>query len=330
MQIKPRRLSPSALVCAVAALLPYSAQAQFSVSAGADYSTGKFGGSTATDVWNVPLVGRWDSGALTLKLTVPWIRITNAGGVIPVLGNGAGEHGGAGGDDRGGGGGSGSGRGSTSVSGSGSSGSGSGGTVGQFGCAFDNRKGATKVENNGPCAGFTTGVGGAAVAPASRRTESGLGDAIVAATYNFYDNKASGIALDVTGRVKLPTASQQRGLGSGKTDAALQLDANRDFQRASLFGTVGYKWLGKPEGVDLKNVLYGSLGASYKVTDAGSFGAAYDFASAALAGASRPSEMSVFFTQKFSRIAKLNVYVLKGLSNGSPDWGGGIKYTYLF
>ena len=43
---------------------------------------------------------------------------------------------------------------------------------------------------------------------------------------------------------------------------------------------------GQPEGVDLKNVLYGSLGASYKVTDAGSLGAAYDFASAALAGAS--------------------------------------------
>ena len=330
MQIKPKLISPGALVCAAAALLPYCAQAQFSVSAGADYSTGKFGGPTATDVWNVPLVGRLDSGPLTLKLTVPWIRITNAGGVIPVLGNGAGEHGGVGGDDRGGGGGSGSGRGSTSVSGSGSSGSGSGGTVGQFGCAFDNRKGASKVENNGPCAGFTTGVGGATVAPLSRRTESGLGDAIVAATYNFYDNKASGIALDVTGRVKLPTASEQRGLGSGKTDFALQLDANRDFQRASVFGTVGYKWLGRPEGIDLKNVLYGSLGASYKVTDAGSLGAAYDFASAALAGVSRPSELSVFFTQKFSRTAKLNVYVLKGLSNGSPDWGGGVKYTYLF
>ena len=262
----------------MAALLPFCAQAQFSVSAAADYSTGKFGGSTATDVWNVPLVGRWDSGPLTLKLTVPWIRITNAGGVIPVLGNGAGEHGGAGGNRRGdgggSGGGSGSGRGSTSVSGSGSS-----GTVSQFGCAFDNRKGASMVENNGPCAGFTTGVSGGAVAPLSRRTESGLGDVIVAATYNFYDNKASGIALDVTGRVKLPTASEQRGLGSGKTDAALQLDANRDFQRASLFGTVGYKWLGKPEGADLKNVLYSSLGASYKVTDAGSLVATERFVS---------------------------------------------------
>ena len=154
------------LLCA-AAVLSLPVQAQFSVSAGADYSSGKFGGSTATDVWNVPIAGRWDTGPLTLKLTVPWIRISNAGGVIPVLGNGAGEHGGAGSEDRGGArGGSGSGSSSIGGSGSGSGSGGSGSTVGQFGCAFDNRKGATKVEDNGPCAGFTTGAGGALAAPA--------------------------------------------------------------------------------------------------------------------------------------------------------------------
>ena len=59
-------------------------------------------------------------------------------------------------------------------------------------------------------------------------------------------------------------------------------------------------------------------------------GAAYDFATAAVDRATRPSEMSVFFTQKFSRTAKLNFYLLRGLSDASPDWGGGIKYTHAF
>ena len=330
MPLKTVQRFTRTLFCVVA-VLSLPAQAQFSVSAGADYSSGKFGGATATDVWNVPIAGRWDTGPLTLKLTVPWIRITNAGGVIPVLGNGAGDHGGAGNDDRGGArGGSGSGSSSIGGSGSGSGSGGSGSTVGQFGCAFDNRKGATKVEDNGPCAGFTTGAGGALAAPAGRRTESGLGDVVLAATYNFYDNKTSGVALDVTGRIKLPTASEKRGLGSGKADFAVQLDANRDVQRAAFFGTVGYKWLGDPDGLNLKNVVYGSLGASYKVTDAGTLGAAYDFATAAVDGAKRPSEMSVFFTQKFSRTAKLNFYLLRGLSDASPDWGGGIKYTQTY
>jgi hypothetical protein len=311
----------STLGVLAAAWMPGAAQAQFSASVGADYSSGKYGSQIATKVWSVPLTGRYETGPLTLKLSVPWLRIDNAGGVIPVLGNGGGaEHAGSGAEDHGG-------RGSSSVGGGGS---GSGGTVGQFGCAFDNRKGAKKVESTGPCAGFTTGVGGGLVAPAAPRTEAGWGDVAISATYGVYEDKASGMTVDLTGRAKFATASVDRGLGSGKNDYAVQGDINRDFQRVSVFATLGYKWLGKPDGVELKNVVYASLGSSYKLTDTGTLGASYDIASAAVSGAPKPSEASVYFTQKFTKTDKLNVYLLKGFSDASPDWGGGLKYSHTF
>lgn len=278
-----------------------TAHAQFSTSLGAEYTTGKYGSANATDIWYAPLALRYETGPVSFKVTVPWIQITNAGAVVPVLGNG----------------------GSNVSSASGTS----GGTAGAYGCAFDNRKGATKVDDSGPCAGFTTGTGGGTTTT-SRRRESGLGDIIAAGTYTFY--REHGWTLDATGRIKFGTADKDKGLGTGKNDYAAHLGVNYDIGQTSVFGTLGYKWLGSPDGVSLKNVTYGSVGASYGVVSAGTLGLALDFATAAISGTPNPLELSAYYTHKFSPNAKLNGYVIRGLTNANPDWGGGLLYTHTF
>jgi hypothetical protein len=59
---------------------------QFSLSAGADYSSGKYGTDTTTDIWSVPVTAAYQSDRWTFKLTVPYINISGAGNVIPGVG----------------------------------------------------------------------------------------------------------------------------------------------------------------------------------------------------------------------------------------------------
>jgi len=46
---------------------------QFSMSTGFDYSTGKYGSSTSTDYLYIPVIAKYESDKLTLKLTVPYL-----------------------------------------------------------------------------------------------------------------------------------------------------------------------------------------------------------------------------------------------------------------
>ncbi|MEI7036872.1 transporter [Fulvimonas yonginensis] len=60
---------------------------RFSVGTGANYSTGKYGTDTSTDIWSVPVTASWQNDRWTLKLTVPYIGISGSGDVIPGAGS---------------------------------------------------------------------------------------------------------------------------------------------------------------------------------------------------------------------------------------------------
>ena len=46
------------------------------LSTGFDYTSGKYGGATETNIRYVPLIAKYDTGPWALKLTVPYIHIT--------------------------------------------------------------------------------------------------------------------------------------------------------------------------------------------------------------------------------------------------------------
>ena len=264
----------------------------FTASAGADYSTGKYGTSSSTDVWYVPFVASYQTGAFTYKVTVPWIRVTGDGTVVPSGGGGAG---------------------------------GGSGDAGAFGCAGDNRKGAKKPESNGVCGAQNT-----TTASASRTTESGLGDIIAAATYNAYDGGDQGFVVDFTGRIKFGTASDSRGLGSGENDYAIQTNIDKNFGPAYASLGLGYKILGEPSGINYKNIVFGSLGGGYKLSKDTEVGASYDWATAAVSGADKPQELSIYGSHYINNNYKLSAVLYGGLTDASPDVGGGLTLKYYF
>lgn len=59
---------------------------RFSISGGANYSSGTYGTSTTTDIWSVPVTAVYETGRWTFKLSVPYISISGAGNVIPGVG----------------------------------------------------------------------------------------------------------------------------------------------------------------------------------------------------------------------------------------------------
>jgi len=224
-----------------------------SVAVGAEYSTGKFGGTETTDTLYIPVVIRHETGPWVLKATVPWLRITGPANVI-------------------------------------------GG-------------GADRVVLPGASTG--------------RRTESGLGDIVLSGFYNVLDERKGGLGLDVGAKVKLPTADDQKGLGTGELDYAAQMDFFKPFDATTLFGSIGYRVYGDPAGTTLKDVFYTSIGASYRMSSQQSVGVAYDYRPAIVNGGGKVSEATLFWSNRLSPQWKLQVYGVVGFADASPDAGIG-------
>lgn len=267
---------------------------------GTDYTSGKYGGTERTTIWSIPISAKYTYGPMAFRVAVPWLRVSGTGAIVPSGLGGIGDEGGV-------------------------SSGGGGGSVGAFGCAADNRRGARKAEDDGPCA---TSAAGASSLATTRRTEQGFGDIVAAVVYTPIDK--GGLILDITGKIKFPTASEKKSLGSGKTDYALQAEIERSIGRAFVTGGIGYKWLGDPSGVSLRNVVYGSLGGGFKPSAQTTVGVAFDFAQAARSGGTAPREVSLYASQRLTKHIKLNGSLFAGLSDGSPDWGAGVSLGYNF
>ncbi len=63
-----------------------SAEDAFSLTTGLDYSSGKYGNATATDMLYIPVTAKYAKDEWTLKLTVPYISVSGPGGVIRGMG----------------------------------------------------------------------------------------------------------------------------------------------------------------------------------------------------------------------------------------------------
>jgi hypothetical protein len=165
---------------------------------------------------------------------------------------------------------------------------------------------------------------------AGRKTETGLGDIVGAATYNLWYDDDLERGLDLTGRVKLPTADAGKGLGTGSTDFSAQVDTFRTFNRTTLFADVGYYWFGHSDYVELKNAVNYGIGASQKMNDRDSLGASFDGRLKASVGGAPQRELTFFWNRRTESDTRFQAYVLFGLANGSPDFGAGVSAAKSF
>ncbi len=78
------------LLTLLALLAGPSVAAQFTLGTGLDYSSGDYSGASKTQIWYVPLTGKLVSGPLSLRLTVPYLRVKAPSNVTVIIEGGAG------------------------------------------------------------------------------------------------------------------------------------------------------------------------------------------------------------------------------------------------
>lgn len=78
------KLKITSLLVSTISLLPLIsyAEGKLSLTSGVDYSSGKYGQSQSTDITYIPFIAKYDTGNTTLKLTVPWVKISGPGDVV--------------------------------------------------------------------------------------------------------------------------------------------------------------------------------------------------------------------------------------------------------
>jgi hypothetical protein len=161
-------------------------------------------------------------------------------------------------------------------------------------------------------------------------TQSGLGDIVASGGRDFYRNRQTGLILGATAKIKLGTASQAKGLGTGKNDYYLQLDATQPYGDFTPFASLGYRVVGNPSGYDLHNVYYGSIGSTYRLNPRDSIGASWDMREKINDSSSAAFELTAFYTHRIDAAWRAQAYAMTGFTDASPDFGLGAIVGYRF
>ena len=185
------------------------------------------------------------------------------------------------------------------------------------------------IRQHGPSGGFV--IRGRPIGGGGRvTTQDGIGDTNIAATRYFELGSETLPVLDLKVQEKLATADSRRGLGTGKDDTSAEAGLSQPLGDLTLGLTAGYTWTGKPPGIKLMNYKYGSGDVSYQLTRDFSAGVTYDYTGAPLKNLPSARDAQFTLRYKVTSASEIQGYFLKGLSDGSPDYGGGVYLKHSF
>jgi hypothetical protein len=165
---------------------------------------------------------------------------------------------------------------------------------------------------------------------AAGNMRSGLGDTEAAASYNLYAGSASSPEINLTGKVKVNGAVKSSVFGLSQNDYAAQMDVYQNLDKFTAKGTLGSKVLGSQTGITLSPLLYGSFGGIYQFTEKTSTGIDMSLSQGSPETGVMQQEFSAFVNYKLDNNFKARGYVLRGISNGTPNntVGGQVYYGF--
>lgn len=157
---------------------------------------------------------------------------------------------------------------------------------------------------------------------------SGLGDASASLTYGL--DLGNHFYADVSGKLKLPTASTGKRLGTGKVDVTTSLDLGKDVGPASFYVSGRRKFAGKPAGSIIRSVWGAGGGASVRASRGLTLGADYDWQQSSFAGGQSSSEITGWAYARLAPKMGLTLYAGTGLNQASANILGGATVTVRF
>lgn len=168
-----------------------------------------------------------------------------------------------------------------------------------------------------------------------RGSADGPGDIVLSATYELPAHASGGPFVDLGIEVKLPTADETQGLGTGATDYGLHVDLSRMLGGSMVFSTVGYRFRGSSDWFEgLQDAPWVSLGFSSPLgigrqeRGAWSWGLIYDFRGAASSLSVDTHELVPYLSWSPDSSWSLMVYGARGFSRDSPEHALGLQASY--
>jgi len=172
-------------------------------------------------------------------------------------------------------------------------------------------------------------TGGGSVARSSGQqttthSASGLGDIWVSGRYALVPVTRHHLGFDAYSKVKLATASHSDGLGTGRNDYEIGGGVNGYLAPNGYpFADLGYRFVGSPPNLHLNNIVTYDAGYAYQATSRNVVTAMFTGHQAEQSGESAPADLVFAWNYRVSAVGGLQLFVDKGLTNGSPDYGIG-------
>lgn len=261
MEAKKICLCLFTVLCAVLPLQEAGAQSyDWRVSTSVNYETGKYGSSSRTETWYIPVtVKRYFPGKADLSMTIPYVQ-TSGSGVTTVDGN------------------------------------------------------VFQISAPGPSV-----------------TNSGIGDIVLRGSYYlFSEGRDVPFDLNLTGKIKVPTADDSKGLGTGEFDTG----AGLEFAKTLPDGFTGYldiyyTAIGDPPGLDLEDRVSFDAGFSRALAPRWTVSAFYEESTPLLKANSHLRDFLVSFEFKANSLTRVFFGATLGLNDASPDYGLSAGASFL-
>ncbi len=260
--------------------------ATVSASVNVRLATGTFGGSQTTDVVYAPATARVDWRRFEFSASVPFVSVMDG----TVLWSGGGY---------------------IPMQGS-MSGAPSAGVPMRANGMMGSMMGTSQPVN--PAAGSTSTSSQALL------SASGLGDIILAGGYRVVD-RSDGMQIIVGARVKLPTASSAKGLGTGETDIAATVSLRRRLDHGWFYADGGFVKVGDPAGVTLRDAALWGVGGGRRLSSRVFLLASAYGNTATIPEFGASAEFSAGFGFPITARASVTVMPVVGLTNASPKYG---------
>ena len=162
-------------------------------------------------------------------------------------------------------------------------------------------------------------------------TRSGPGDAIVRGGYALLQEDPQPFDLSVVGKIKLPTADKDKGLGTGEFDEGLGLEFGKlIFPGWTIIADLYYTVIGDPPGTNLNNQVAVDIGFSHPLQNNLTLTVLYEASNALVSGEPEPKDLRGILDYKLNERSGLFGGGLVGLSDGSPDFGFTLGGSYRF
>lgn len=161
-------------------------------------------------------------------------------------------------------------------------------------------------------------------------TEAGPGDIVLRATRGLtLEDAAFGLAL--AGKLKLPTADEDKGLGTGQADIGAGLEFSKEVSAGWTLLVDGYYTvIGEPAGVNFNDQLALDLGFTRTLRENLALTVLYETQNAIVEGNPGPRGLSAALTGGAAGGLQVSGGLGLGLSDGSPDLGLSAGFSLKF